>query len=51
VANVGFTFAALGIGSGVVTYLLSRPKPAESKPAASLTPLVGPGALGLRGTF
>jgi hypothetical protein len=51
VANVGFTFAALGIGTGAVTYLLSRPKPAASKPAASLQPLVGPGTIGLRGTF
>ncbi|MEO7327553.1 MAG: tetratricopeptide repeat protein [Minicystis sp.] len=53
VANVGFVFGALGVGTGVVTYLLSRSKSAESaesKPAA-IQPLVGPGALGLRGTF
>jgi hypothetical protein len=48
VANAGFVIAALGAGSGVVTYLLSRP---SSKPGATLSPVLGPTALGLRGSF
>ncbi len=50
VANAGFVIAALGIGTGAITYVLSRPKTAERKPAA-IQPLIGPGAFGLRGTF
>jgi hypothetical protein len=50
VANAGFVIAALGAGTGAITYLLSRPRAEESKPAA-IQPLIGPGAFGLRGSF
>ncbi|MDC3961648.1 tetratricopeptide repeat protein [Polyangium jinanense] len=51
VSNIGFGVAVLGLGVGIAGVALA-PKRENAPPhAVSVTPLVGPGVLGLRGTF
>jgi hypothetical protein len=51
VSNVSFVVGALGAGAGVVGLLMSRPRAATPTTALSVTPVLGPGILGARGTF
>lgn len=57
IANIGLAVGAVGLGTGTVLYLVSRPKAQDSTVgAASLPPLTaevaaGPSWLGVRGTF
>ena len=51
VSNVGFAVGAVGLGVGVGTLIWTRTREPATKTAGSITPLVGPGTLGLRGTF
>lgn len=50
VSNVAFVVGGLGAGVGLVSLLVARTG-APAAPVASLTPIVGPGSLGLRGSF
>ncbi len=50
VSNVSFALAAVGVGVGVAGVVL-RPSSDGRKTGLTLTPIVGPGGLGLRGTF
>jgi hypothetical protein len=47
ISGVGFAVGAAGIGAGLVL-LFTQPND-EAPPAASLTPLIGPGFVGIRG--
>lgn len=49
VSNVSFALGAAGLVTGVVGLLLTRPEAAPSR--AAVTPLFGPGLVGLRGRF
>jgi tetratricopeptide (TPR) repeat protein len=51
VSNVSFVVGALGVGTGVVGLLLSQPHAAAPKAALTVTPTLGPGSIGLHGTF
>lgn len=51
VSNVTFVVGALGAGAGVVGLFLSQPRASTSKAALAVTPVLGPGILGARGTF
>ncbi len=51
VSNVSFVVGALGAGAGVVGLLLSQPHAAAPKAALAVTPTLGPGIIGLRGSF
>lgn len=48
ISGVGFAIGAVGIGTGVVL-LLTSPKAESSPNAARITPLIGPGFIGIRG--
>ncbi|HEX6273912.1 MAG TPA: hypothetical protein VFZ53_12780 [Polyangiaceae bacterium] len=48
ISGVGFAIGAVGIGTGVVL-LLTSPKSESSPSAARITPLIGPGFIGIRG--
>lgn len=50
VSNVAFGIGIAGIGLGVVGLLISRQPPKAAR-AATLTPFIGPTAIGLRGAF
>jgi hypothetical protein len=47
-AAVGFIVGVLGVGGGL-TLLLTTPKTESA--SATLTPFIGPGSIGARGTF
>ena len=49
VSNVSFAIAGLGVG--VVALLVSQPHAAPTMPAVAMTPILGPGIIGLRGAF
>ncbi len=51
IATVGFLTAAVGIGAGVVLLLTAPKKKAEPAPTAHFTPYVGPGSVGVTGSF
>jgi hypothetical protein len=51
VANVGFTIGAIGLAVGVAGLFVARASAPAPKAAATLTPILGPGAVGLRGSF
>jgi hypothetical protein len=48
ISGVGFAVGAVGIGTGLVL-LLTSPKTESPPSAARITPLIGPGFIGLRG--
>ena len=48
-ANVGFAFGVAGLGVGVAGVLMSRQRDATAR--AAVTPLVGPGVVGVKLTF
>jgi hypothetical protein len=50
VSNVGFALGAVGIAVGVAGVAL-RPSQQAPKTGVRITPIVGPGAVGLRGSF
>ncbi len=51
VSNVGFAAFALGVGVGIGALLLARSHEPAAKAGAALTPILGPGVVGLRGSF
>lgn len=56
IANVGLAVGAIGLGTGTVLYLVSRPKAQGDTAAATSPPMTaevaaGPSWLGVRGTF
>jgi len=51
VADVGIALGVAGVAVGVVGVILSRGRDRAPAPAASIEPLVGPGAVGVRGAF
>ncbi|MEO5730838.1 MAG: tetratricopeptide repeat protein [Byssovorax sp.] len=51
VANVGFTIGAIGLAVGVAGLFVARASAPAPRGAATLTPILGPGAVGLRGSF
>ncbi|MDI1477644.1 hypothetical protein [Polyangium sp. y55x31] len=51
VSNIGFGVAVLGLGVGIAGIALAPKREHAPPPAVSVTPLLGPGVLGLRGTF
>ena len=51
VSNVSFVIAGLGVGVGVVAVLVSQSRATPMKPAVAVTPILGPGIIGLRGAF
>ncbi|HVK68615.1 MAG TPA: tetratricopeptide repeat protein [Polyangium sp.] len=51
VSNIGFGVAVLGLGVGIAGLALAPKREHAPPPAVSVTPLVGPFAIGLRGTF
>jgi hypothetical protein len=50
-SNVSFALGAAGIVAGVAGLLLAKPDAPPPRSGLTLTPIVGPGALGLRGSF
>ena len=51
VSNVGFAVGALGVGVGVGALLVARSREPAPRAAAAVTPILGPGVVGLRGSF
>ncbi|MEP7122703.1 MAG: tetratricopeptide repeat protein [Byssovorax sp.] len=51
VSNVSFLLGGLGVGVGVVALILTPSREPARRPVATVTPIVGPGAVGLRGSF
>jgi hypothetical protein len=51
VSNVSFVIGGLGLGVGVVALLVSPSREPAKRPVATVTPILGPGAVGLRGSF
>lgn len=51
VSNIGFGVAILGLGVGIAGVALAPRREDAPRPAVSVTPLVGPGVIGLRGAF
>ncbi len=51
VSNVGFAVGALGVGVGVGALLVARSREPATRAAAAVTPILGPGVVGLRGSF
>jgi hypothetical protein len=51
VSNATVALGVVGVGVGVVGLLVSRPREPARAPAARVEPLIGPGSVGLRGTF
>lgn len=51
VSNVGFAVGAVGVGIGIGALILGRSHEPATKAAAALTPILGPGVVGLRGAF
>ena len=49
VSNATFAIGALGVGVGVVALLLSPPR--ARRAGKALTPIIGPGSMGLQGVF
>ncbi|HEX7601162.1 MAG TPA: hypothetical protein VF316_06130 [Polyangiaceae bacterium] len=52
-STVGFIVGGVGVAAAVVLFLWPEPKPeaADAKKRVSLRPLIGPGSVGLAGTF
>jgi hypothetical protein len=50
VSTVGVVTAGVGVGVGVVLLVTGR-EPASSTPGPTATPILGPGFVGVRGTF
>jgi hypothetical protein len=48
VSTVGFVVGGLGLGSGLLVLLTSKPAPTNT---SSVTPFIGPRSLGLTGSF
>jgi hypothetical protein len=51
VSNVGFVFGAAGVGVGIAGLLMSRQRDTTAPPGVAVTPVLGPGAIGLQGRF
>jgi hypothetical protein len=50
-SNGGIVVGVAGVVLGVVGVVKSRPRDRAPEPAVSIEPVLGPGALGVRGTF
>lgn len=50
VSNVGFGLSVLGLAGGIIGVVM-MPKSNEPASKVSMTPVIGPGIIGLRGTF
>jgi hypothetical protein len=51
VSNVGFAVGALGVGVGAFALIVARSRAPDTRAAAAVTPILGPGVVGLHCSF